>query len=152
VVIDGEDYESVKASLSYSLSAKSENGQMKGTSAIHLTGDDSNNTLVGNSAANILDGKGGADILDGGAGNDTNYVDDIGDTIIERGTSLSEIDNVFSTVNSTLGDNLENLTLLGNANPSGTGNGLNQRITGNAGYNFLDARSGIDPPIGCSSY
>ncbi|MDF2399906.1 calcium-binding protein, partial [Pseudomonas sp. 3MA1] len=114
----------------------------------NLTGNDSNNTLVGNSAANILDGKGGADILDGGAGNDTYYVDDSGDTIIERGTSLSEIDNVFSTVNWTLGDNLENLTLLGNANLSGTGNGLNNRITGNAGDNFLDGGAGIDTLIG----
>ncbi|RBJ80049.1 calcium-binding protein, partial [Pseudomonas sp. MWU12-2534b] len=148
VELEGEGYDRVQTSVSYTLSANIEDGQLMGTGAINLTGNDSNNTLLGNSAANILDGKGGADILDGGAGNDTYYVDDIGDTIIERGTSLSEIDNVFSTVNWTLGDNLENLTLLGNANLSGTGNGLNNRITGNAGDNFLDGGAGIDTLIG----
>ena len=148
IELDGEGYDRVQTSVSYTLSANVEDGQLMGAGAINLTGNDTKNTLVGNSAANILDGKGGADILDGGAGNDTYYVDDIGDTIIERGTSLSEIDNVFSTVNWTLGDNLENLTLLGSANLNGTGNGLNNRITGNAGDNFLDGGAGIDTLIG----
>ncbi|MCK9797780.1 hypothetical protein M1B34_08580, partial [Pseudomonas sp. MAFF 302030] len=59
--------------------------------------------MIGNSGANILDGGLGTDILDGGAGNDTYYVDDVNDVIIELGTSLKEIDNVFASVNWTLG-------------------------------------------------
>ncbi|MBD9609868.1 hypothetical protein, partial [Pseudomonas sp. PDM08] len=83
-------------------------------------------------AANFLDGKAGADTLDGGAGNDTYVVDNLGDTVIERGTSLAEIDTVLSSISYTLGSNLENLTLTGNDNLTGTGNALNNVLIGNS--------------------
>ncbi|SCX67139.1 type I secretion C-terminal target domain (VC_A0849 subclass), partial [Pseudomonas sp. NFACC32-1] len=86
--------------------------------------------------------------LDGGAGNDTYYVDNVGDTVIERGASILEVDSVISSISYTLGANLEALTLSGTAGISGTGNGLNNRITGNAGANTLDGGIGIDTLAG----
>jgi serralysin len=138
----------VRSSISYTLADNVEDGLLLGSGALKLVGNALNNTLTGNGGANVLDGAGGADVLDGGAGNDTYYVDNLADTIIERGASLTEIDNVFSTVNWTLGANLENLTLIGLAAINGTGNALNNRITGNSGDNLLDGGAGIDTLIG----
>ncbi|QXZ15489.1 calcium-binding protein [Pseudomonas sp. AO-1] len=107
-----------------------------------------NDTLTGNALNNVLNGMEGADTMDGGAGNDTYYVDNIGDVVIERGTSASEIDTVMSTLSYSLGTNLENLTLLGTANINGTGNERNNVITGNSGDNILDGGTGIDRMIG----
>lgn len=147
-------YDRVLTSVSYTLSDNVEEGQLLGTAALKLTGNSAANTLIGNSGANVLDGKGGADILIGNAGNDTYYVYDEEATIIETGASLKEIDNVFSSVNWSLGDNLENLTLFvpanssSNININGTGNAMNNRITGNAGNNILDGGAGIDTLVG----
>ncbi len=144
----GQGRDLVRSSVSYTLAANVEDGALLGSGALKLTGNTLNNTLTGNSGANLLNGAGGTDTLDGGAGNDTYYVDSTDDLIIERGTSLKEIDSVFSSVNWTLGANLENLTLTGSANLNGAGNTLNNRITGNAGDNLLDGGAGIDTLIG----
>lgn len=53
-------------------------------------------------------------------------------------------DTVKSTVSYHLGDELENLVMLGKANLSGTGNELDNHITGNAGANSLDGGAGVD--------
>ncbi len=103
-----------------------------------------NNTLTGNADANVLNGGAGADIMIGGGGNDSYYVDNIGDQVIETGTSTSEIDAVNSTIDYTLGANVEWLNLLGTANLNGTGNALDNRITGNSGDNILDGGAGAD--------
>ncbi|MCK9802445.1 hypothetical protein M1B34_33630, partial [Pseudomonas sp. MAFF 302030] len=103
IELEGEGHDLVQTTISYTLADHIEDGQLLGSAALKLTGNSLNNTLIGNSGANILDGGLGADILDGGAGNDTYYVDNVNDVIIERGTSLTEIDNVFSSVNWTLG-------------------------------------------------
>ena len=65
----------VKASVSYALSAGSEIEVLRttndhGKTAINLTGNEFNQSIVGNSGNNVLEGKGGADVLTGGAGND----------------------------------------------------------------------------------
>ncbi|WP_313958311.1 M10 family metallopeptidase [Pseudomonas citri] len=138
----------VRTTVSHTLSANVEDGQLLGVAAINLTGNASDNSLIGNSAANVLNGLGGADTLDGGAGNDTYVVDNVGDTVIERGTSLTEIDSVISSISYTLGSNLEVLSLGGNGAINGTGNALNNRITGNVGANVLDGGLGIDTLIG----
>ena len=107
-----------------------------------------NDTLIGNALDNLLNGMAGADTMTGGAGNDTYIVDDIGDVVVETGTSLSEIDNVISYINYTLGDNIENLTLTGSANLTATGNALNNVLNGNTGDNVLDGGLGADTMIG----
>jgi 2',3'-cyclic-nucleotide 2'-phosphodiesterase (5'-nucleotidase family) len=89
-----------------------------------LTGNFRNNTLRGGSGNDILDGGLGEDSLIGGAGNDTYIVDNIDDTISDS----FGIDTVLSSINWTLGNNLENLTLAGNANINGTGNWSLEKI------------------------
>ncbi|PAU57879.1 calcium-binding protein, partial [Pseudomonas sp. PICF141] len=96
------------------------------------------------------DGKAGADTLDGGAGNDTYVIDNVGDSVIERGTSLAEIDTVLSSISYTLGNNLENLSLTGGDHLDATGNALGNRLIGNAGNNVLDGGAGADVMSGGS--
>ena len=65
----------VKAGGSYALSALSEIEVLRttndqGKTAINLTGNEFNQTIVGNAGNNILEGKGGADTFTGGAGKD----------------------------------------------------------------------------------
>jgi Ca2+-binding RTX toxin-like protein len=132
---DGADF---NEGLAIAFGAKIEN-------AIGSSFDD---TLIGNALDNLLNGMAGADTMTGGAGNDTYIVDNVGDVVIETGTSLSEIDSVFSYINYTLGDNVENLTLAGVANLTATGNALNNVLTGNTGDNVLDGGLGADTMIG----
>ena len=115
---------------------------LTGIGNINATGNALNNHLTGNNGNNILDGGVGNDILAGGRGNDTYIVDSIYDSIVENINEGIEI--IQSSVNWTLGANLENLTLTGLGNLSGTGNELNNTIIGNSGNNVLDGGSGID--------
>lgn len=112
-----------------------------------LSGLDGNDYLYGIGGNDILDGGAGNDALDGGIGNDTmsgglgndSYdVDSPGDIVVELADQ--GIDGVSSSIDYTLGDNLENLFLRGNAN-SGTGNSLNNQIYGN---DFDSALFGLD--------
>ncbi|MBA5983634.1 calcium-binding protein, partial [Pseudomonas sp. MD195_PC81_125] len=135
--LSGEGHDLVKSSVSYTLSANVEDGQLFGSGVLDLTGNDLNNVLTGTDGVNTLNGGLGADTMIGGAGNDTYYVDNIGDVVVETGTSLTEIDRVFASIDYTLGANVENVLLTGTANLNGTGNELNNRMTGNDGNNTL---------------
>jgi len=134
-----------------------------GNTAASGFGNSLNNTLLGNSIANTLDGSAGNDSLDGGAGNDTlnggegadsliggagadfYIVDNVGDKVFE---SLSgDIDTVISSVDFTLGGNVERLTLTGAA-VIGTGNSLANTIVGNSLANTLDGGAGNDSLVG----
>lgn len=97
------------------LSAHLENLTLLGRAAINGTGNRLNNHIVGNSAANILDGVTGADTLEGGQGSDVYYVDHVGDRIVER--RGEGVDTVLSSVSYTLGNDIENLTLLDFSKP-----------------------------------
>jgi serralysin len=114
---------------------------------MNLVGNGLDNELQGNAAANRLEGGSGADTLTGGAGKDT-YVVDAGDTIVETSTLAKEIDSVLSSATWTLGDNLEKLTLLGNAAIDASGNALKNTLTGNTGNNTLDGGLAADKLIG----
>ncbi|MDN3225079.1 hypothetical protein QEP27_32660, partial [Pseudomonas nunensis] len=74
-------------------------------------------------------------------------VDNLGDSISETSTLAGEIDSVRSSVDWTLGANLENLVLTGSA-VNGTGNELNNSLTGNDGDNTLNGGLGADIMIG----
>lgn len=119
---------------------------LTGAGNINGTGNALNNYISGNDGNNILDGGAGNDFLVGGKGNDTYIVDSVMDRIAENANE--GIDLVKSSVNWTLGANLENLTLTGTANLSGTGNELNNVITGNSGNNVLNGGLGTDTMIG----
>ena len=104
--------------------------------------------LLGGPGDDTLDGGFGGDMLEGGTGNDTYYVDSVADYIVESTTNPLEIDTVFSTVNWTLGFNLEVLTLIGSASVNGTGNLHANFITGNSAANVLDGGAGADTLVG----
>ena len=111
-----------------------------------------NDTLVGAATDDVLNGLAGNDVLNGGAGsdtmiggegNDTYSVDNIGDTVIEaedEGTDL-----VNSSVNYTLGADVENLTGSGSAGLTLTGNTLANIITGSTGADLI--RGGDDDVV-----
>lgn len=146
VVIENvnEGTDNVFSFIDYTLGANVENltlldGADSSSSARMGIGNALNNVLRGNSHANYLDGGAGndtlygskasdsaGDTLNGGMGNDAYYVYSTNDTIEDSAGN----DSVYSTVNYTLGANIENLFLQGGATV-GEGNSLNNRIVGN---------------------
>jgi hypothetical protein len=144
------EIDNVQATLSWTLAANLENLTLLGSKKFSAIGNNLNNTLTGNNATNVLDGGAGTDTLNGGAGNDVYVVDRVNDSIQETQTSSTEIDSVRSFVDWSLGDNLENLTLLGTRNLDGNGNGLNNSLTGNGGANILSGGNGNDTLNGAS--
>ncbi len=85
--------------------------------------------ITGGSGNDILDGGAGADTLVGGLGNDTYIVDDAGDVVVEA--TGGGTDTVKASVASyTLAANVENLIYTGSAAFTGTGNELDNAITG----------------------
>lgn len=146
-----EGMDRVESSVSYSLGAHFEHLTLTGGTAIDGTGNELDNKLQGNYAKNRLIGGAGNDTLDGGAGNDTMlggtgddnyYVDSTKDVVTELANE--GIDTVFSSVTYTLGNNLENLTLIGYGSIGGTGNALNNVLIGNATNNTLSGGEGSD--------
>ena len=75
-----------------------------------LDGGEGDDKLFGGHGDDTLDGGEGADKMVGGTGDDTYFVDDAGDRVFEK--SRQGTDEVFSSVDYTLADNVENLTLL----------------------------------------
>jgi Ca2+-binding RTX toxin-like protein len=152
LTLEGTD--TVIASISYTLTAHTENLTLSGTAALSGTGNALANVLTGNSANNALDGGaghdtldggGGVDTLTGGAGNDT-FIIDGDDLIIE--VSGGGTDTVQTAASYTLIDNIEGLVLTGTTDINGTGNSLNNTLTGNKAANILNGGTGNDTLIG----
>ncbi|MBD3810941.1 MAG: cadherin-like domain-containing protein, partial [Betaproteobacteria bacterium] len=133
-----EGIDAVNSEVSYFLADNLENLYLWGSAAISGTGNAHNNILFGylNTASNALAG---------GAGNDTYYVG-AGDTVVELFNQ--GVDGVNSYGSFTLGDNVENLTLLGSDATNGFGNALNNIIIGNSAANTLSGGNGADTMIG----
>ena len=137
--------DTVQASVSYGLAAYLENLILTGSAAINATGNTQNNVLTGNSGNNILDGALGADTMIGGLGHDLYIVDNIGDVVTEA--INAGIDSVESSVNFTLGSNVENIILTSTASTA-TGNNLDNFLVGNAVNNAISGGAGADILIG----
>jgi Ca2+-binding RTX toxin-like protein len=150
-----EGTDTVESALTYILGANLENLTLTGTGAINGTGNALDNLLIGNAANNTLtsgagndhlDGGLGSDTMIGGAGNDIYVVDNVGDVLTEQ--AIEGTDAAQSSVSYILSANVENLTLTGTANLTGTGNSLNNVLVGNAGNNVLDGGAGADTMTG----
>ncbi|MDP3090492.1 MAG: calcium-binding protein [Nitrospira sp.] len=131
------------ALLAYQLGANVENLTLTGTGPSAGIGNGLSNVLTGNSGANLLDGKGGADTMAGGAGDDLYMVDHTGDTVIEQANE-GALDSVTSSVTYSLSTHVENLVLTGSAAINGTGNALDNVLTGNSAANVLAGLDGHD--------
>ncbi len=110
-----------------------------------LSGGGGNDTLVGGSGNDVLEAGGGANTLIGGVGNDTYVVVSRVDTITENANEGT--DTVRSSVDYTLGANLEKLELTGSAKVA-NGNALANTITGNSEANYIDGKAGADAMMG----
>jgi Ca2+-binding RTX toxin-like protein len=138
----GGGTDTLRSGVTRTLADHQENLVLTGAGAINGTGNTLNNQLTGNDGANVLNGGAGADTLAGGKGNDTYVVDNIGDVVTEA--AAGGADTVQSSVTRTLGDHQENLLLTGGAAVDGTGNTLNNQLTGNGAANVLTGGAGQD--------
>ena len=104
------------------------------------------NVLNGYGGNDTLDGGGGIDMMSGGFGNDTYYVDNAQDIVIEDEVNplTGGIDRVISSVSWTLGANVERLNLAEAGAIDGTGNTLANVLNGNSSANVLSGLAGND--------
>jgi Ca2+-binding RTX toxin-like protein len=136
-------------------------------------GNDANNYMIGNDVNNTLYGWGGSDRMDGGRGIDTLYGDNGDDTLtgdsadtlyggagndsfIISSTDVKVIeyaagqyagggrDRVDAMVSYTLTANVEDLVLFSDDAINGTGNGMNNQMTGGNGDNRISGLGGND--------
>ncbi|MCX7084496.1 MAG: calcium-binding protein [Methylococcales bacterium] len=135
----GAGTDSVSSSINYTLTANVENLILTGV-ATAGTGNELVNKITANDLVNsTLDGGLGADLLIGGLKDDTFVVDNTADVVIDK---KGGVDTIQSSVSFTLPANIENLTLTGSGDISGTGNKSDNIITGNSGNNTLTGSKG----------
>jgi Ca2+-binding RTX toxin-like protein len=147
----GEGTDTVRSSVTFTLSDHVENLVLTGDGDIggigngldnRIQGNGGSNYLVGGDGNDVLNGGAGADRMAGGLGDDTYHVDDAGDEAVE--ITGGGTDTVRSSVTFTLSDNVENLVLTGDGDIDGTGNDMANRVRGNGGANVLMGREGDD--------
>ena len=125
---------------SYTLDAVTDNLTYSGIGDFTGTGNARDNHLTGWDGNDVLDGKGGVDILEGLGGDDTYYVDNAGDQIIDTGGN----DTIYSSISWTMGHQHETLIYTGTAGAVLTGNDENNTIVGGAGNDVIDGYYGTD--------
>ena len=138
------DVDTVRSYVTWTLGANIENLTLTGASALNGTGNNLANILTGNAANNLLNGGAGVDTMSGGQGNDVYVVDDVREVVVEAMGASGGVDTVRSTVSWTLDTAVENLELLGTSAITGTGNNMDNLITGTSGANRLNGGSGND--------
>ena len=127
--------------------------------ANQLTGNGGNDTISGGGGDDLISGGAGDDSLNGGTGWDTLqggkgndvYIVNTQETFADLVTELPGEGK--DTVKTSLGDyelnaNVEDLVLTRSTGATGTGNGLNNRITGTAGMDHLRGFDGNDTLLG----
>jgi Ca2+-binding RTX toxin-like protein len=126
------------------------------THSLMVIGNALNNSIVGAHAIETINGGGGDDTLAtgggldtliGGTGSDTYIIEFAMVNVVERAGEGT--DTVRASVDFTLPENVEKLTLTGEDNINGTGNSGDNTITGNAHDNVLNGGTGgLDTLIG----
>ena len=116
----------------------------------NLIGSGFADTLTGSSIANVIDGGLGGDTMAGGLGNDTYIVDNAGDVVTEitnQGTDTVVVKASGPTtfeLSIPSRVNIENVTYLGSAGFTSTGNALANVIKGGSGTDILSGAAGND--------
>lgn len=136
-----------------------------------VNGTSANNNLTGTAGADTIDGLAGADTMTGGAGNDVYIVDNLGDVVVEVGTSGSGTDTIRTSVLDALATYslerfayVENLTYTGtlaallkgnaqaNSIASNSAASTNDSLYGGAGNDTLSSFGGSDLLMGGSGH
>ncbi|ARQ08848.1 serralysin-like metalloprotease domain-containing protein [Rhizobium etli] len=146
VVIENanEGTDTVRTALvGYTLGTNVENLTYTGSANFTGTGNALDNTITGGAGNDTLNGGTGADTLIGGAGNDTYIVDNAGDIVTEAADAGTDAvrTNLASYL---LAANVENLSFVGPGPFAGTGNNLDNTITGGAAADTLSGDAGND--------
>lgn len=147
--LTGGGTDTVFTTASWTATAGSELEKLiaQGTANLNLTGNSHAMQIVGNGGINTLDDGGAPDVLTGGVGNDTFVIHNAATTVLEDPNG--GYDTVKTDLSSYhLSDNVEVLTFTGTGNFSGTGNAMNNVITGGSGDDILDGGAGADRLIG----
>ncbi|MBN8992531.1 MAG: hypothetical protein J0H42_30200 [Rhizobiales bacterium] len=127
-----------------------------------LFGMDGNDSLYGGKGNDVLVGGTGDDRMAGGAGNDVYLVDSVNDKVVELSVKhdslrhlvrvdsggIDEIRTTLATYslanNASISGNVENLSFIGSGNFTGTGNALNNVLSGGSGDDTLRGGDGND--------
>jgi Ca2+-binding RTX toxin-like protein len=141
-----EGTDTVQSAITFSLAsiANVENLSLTGSGAVNATGNALANVLTGNIGNNTLTGGAGNDTMIGGAGDDTYVVDVTTDVIVEAANEGTDVIQSAITFSMAGIDNVENLTLTATTAINGTGNALNNVLTGGSGANVLTGGAGDD--------
>ena len=161
----GAGIDTVYASINYVLPANVEQLYLQGSGSIAGVGNGEQNLIVGNASDNALDGGAnndtlmggggndtlfggtGVDGMIGGTGNDTYFVDNVGDVVVENASE--GIDTVYTASNYVLGANVEQLFLQeGGGSTTGVGNDGQNLLVGNSFDNALDGGANNDTLMG----
>ncbi len=108
-----------------------------------LRGSAGNDILIGAAGNDMLDGGTGNDRMSGGLGNDTYVVDSAGDVVAEGRTGNTDTVRAALQVYA-LTAWVENLVYIGSDGFTGTGNELNNRISGGLADDVLSGGAGND--------
>ena len=115
-----------------------------GNDQLTATGNDA--LLVGGAGTDTLNAAGLAATLQGGSGNDTFIVNDPNDVVTKAANQGTN--TILASVSYVLPSNVQNLTLTGSADLTGTGNDLANVITANSGNDTLVAGTGLATLVG----
>jgi Ca2+-binding RTX toxin-like protein len=149
VELVGQGYDTVFSSVSYVLDAAAYVEKLAAVdpdaaTAINFVGNALAQELVGNAEGNKLNGDAGADILRGLRGNDTYYIDDAGDVIVEDAGDSADRAYLYIDYTLAADADVERLDVKTATGLDVTGNGLANRITGGDGADTLRGAAGND--------
>ncbi|CAA2143672.1 calcium-binding protein [Methylobacterium bullatum] len=160
IELAGEGNDTVRSSVSYTLSDNVENLVLREDGDLNGAGNDLDNRITGNDGDNRLSGGAGddslvgrdgddtllggtgADAMIGGTGSDTYVIDNAGDRVIEQ--PGEGFDTIRSTVSHTMEANTEKLVLSGTDDLTANGNEIRNQIYGNDGDNTIYGDDGRD--------
>jgi len=137
IVLGGGIGNTVETSSSYTLPSAVSTLILTGTGNLKATANNGSDTLISNS---------GIDTLVAGTGNDLFVLNNSAD-VVQVGSQHGN-DTIETSWSTTLPSAVANLTLVGNSNISGTGNGLSNVLTAGAGYDTLTAGTGAATMVG----